>query len=530
MDSLNRERDITAGGTFGNDAVEHIDRRAEAYSEHERQRITLINEPQLNALHMEGTYLLRRERDVVERLARAAAPHEIHRRGRRAVYYWTTGILLAIAAFFFSLIAFQPFRLGWMAVWYCIGIALVTPFAVEEFLDAWKNENFFKLIVTGVFCAALTGGALLAAVRGDLLAQQVKQPEPAVMIDGQPVVDEPAQENSFYETTRGLLRMLMVFLALAIDLASGIAIHKARLLSNVSGEDPVTLSRELRDIEQRLTAIVFEMTALRNGPDIFVSQFWRDFYRAMLRETVRRALSKVVALSFLLVLFSSACARAASEPIALVAALDLSASEAVKGRDPQSAFRRSVEGISKLLGSLPAGTDVTVIGITENSYALPYILLSAKIAVDEGYFGERLAGAHGDLIRAWRNRAATLAPDAKGTDILGALFFTEQIFTRVPIGRKKVLVLFSDMRHVTRELDLERPPTIDMKTAFRAIRGHGLQAHLSDVAVYVVGAEAQGKSFQAWDGLRQFWTMYFERAGARIAGYSFLADPPMLQP
>jgi len=530
MNDRNNENDIIDAGTgFGNEAAEHLDRRAEAYSDYERQRIELTNQPRVNALHVEGQYLVQRECQLEERLMRAAPAADLRRRRQRARYYWTSGIILTLAAFFFSLIGFAPFRLGWMGILYCIGIALATPFAVEEFLEAWKSEKLFKIIATGVFCAALMGGTFLAAIRGDLLAEQVKQSSQAnasVVVDGQ--TPAPQQEKgAFYESTRGLLRLLMLFLALAIDLGAGVAIHRARLLGDVSGEDPDLLLRELHEVQQRKAEVIYEITALTNAPTAFVAQFWRDFYRAMLTQTARKAVSKLSAFSLLLLLFTG-CASRPPEKVRVVAAVDLSTSEAATGRDLKSAFSKNIEGVGRLLGSLPPGSDITVIGITDNSFAQPYVLLSAKISDDQGYFGERIAAARRELLRTWHDRAAKLTPEARGTDIMGALLFADQLFRRAPADTKKYLFLFSDMRHVTRGLNLEVRRTVPTDTLLTTVARHRLLANLPGVTVYVLGADAEGMPVTAWDDLRQFWTAYFTKAGASLAAYSSLSDPPIL--
>ena len=67
--------------------------------------------------------------------------------------------------------------------------------------------------------------------------------------------------------------------------------------------------------------------------------------------------------------------------------------------------------------ALPAGAKVTVIGITDDSFATPYIIFSAELAHDEGYFKERLANGHAALLRAWKERSERLSPSCAKTDI-----------------------------------------------------------------------------------------------------------------
>jgi hypothetical protein len=184
------------------------------------------------------------------------------------------------------------------------------------------------------------------------------------------------------------------------------------LLGASSGEDFENLSKQLTDIEERLAAVVFQITALNNAPGIFVARFWRDFYRAMLTQAVRQAATKLLGVALCLLLFGGGRAFG-QQQLNLVIAVDLTASEAVKDHDGQSQFNKNVQGVTRLLASVPASTKVTVIGITENSFAQPYILLSATISDDQGYFGERLTAARQQLIDVWQKRSAQLEPSAR---------------------------------------------------------------------------------------------------------------------
>ncbi|MGO9010631.1 MAG: vWA domain-containing protein [Bryobacteraceae bacterium] len=521
-----QEEPDDSGRNLGMEGVEHVAGRAEAYCECERERIALVNEPRIKELCVFGSHLAEREASLQDRLRRAAPPGDVRQRRRKAGYYCATGIILAFAAFCFSLIGFAPFRSGWMGCLYCLGIAIATPFATEEFLDAWRSERLLKGVAAAVFLAALVGGALLAEIRGDLFARQAEQPEAAVVVEG----SDPASarpHDTFYESTRDLLRAMMVLFAFAIDIGAGVAVHRALALGAVSGEDADGLLMELGDVRRQLGATVAEITALTNAPAVFATRFWRDFYRAMLTQTARRAIAKGLGLAvFACALWSGRAL--AGERRSFVAMLDLSASEAAKGPDGKMPFERNVEGIARLLAAMPAGSHVTVIGITKDSIADPASLLSASISADAGYFGERLAAGRAELVSVWRARAARLRPSARGTDIIGSLFLAGEIFRNEPRGSPKTLVIFSDMRNATRALNLEarHPGTADSILA--ALKAQRRTADLTGVTVYVVGANGGGRDIGDWQAVKEFWIAYFGRAGARCGGYSTLITVPTL--
>src|ERR1035438_8198811 len=46
--------------------------------------------------------------------------------------------------------------------------------------------------------------------------------------------------------------------------------------------------------------------------------------------------------------------------------------------------------------------------------------------------------------------------------------------------------------------------------------------------VYVAGANGGGNDIRRWKAVKDFWIGYFERAGARLGGYSILSTAPFL--
>src|SRR5205823_186799 len=126
---------------LGFEGVGSVVTKVEEYCAHEEQRITLTNEPRILAIRAEIAILQDEERNLEERLRQAPPPGDLRSKRRKAAYYWTVTALLVIAAFVFSLLAFEPYRLGWKSYLYCLGIAVVTPFLVEEVIERWNAER-----------------------------------------------------------------------------------------------------------------------------------------------------------------------------------------------------------------------------------------------------------------------------------------------------------------------------------------------------------------------------------------------------
>ena len=118
--------------------------------------------------------------------------------------------------------------------------------------------------------------------------------------------------------------------------------------------------------------------------------------------------------------------------------------------------------------------------------------LAAELSDDPGYFGERLQAVRSRLISEFRKQAASLAPIAPKTDILGALMTASLLFQAAP-GCKHVLVVFSDMRSDTPALNLEHARMVSTAFAMQRAEKERLLPVLHGVEVYALGVDGAGK-------------------------------------
>ena len=515
----------TPGEEFGRTAVAEVLTKAHNYCDHETQRIALTNDSKITALRAELALLHHEDKRLQERLQRALPPGDQKERQRKAIYYWSVTAFLAVAAFFFSLLAFDPYRLGWKSYLYCLGIAVISPFCVEKFLEVWASPRLMKALATIACLAALSSLVLLALVRGDVLAQAAQNVASVVSFSDAPA-SQP--ENNFYDRTLVLLRLLMALLALAMEIGAGLALYEARRLGAVSGDDPGRIAEAVKAVEATMVAKFEELKRLENASAVFQNEFWRDFYRALSDGLTRRSLVKLS--TFVLCLALLVAPRAdAADRLNLVIALDLTQSVAVKGTDQKQEFQKNIEAVTRLLATSPTGARITVLGITDRSFAQPSIVLSAELSDDPGYFGERLQAGRARLVSAFRKQASSLTPIAPKTDIMGALMAASQLFQASP-GCKHILVVFSDMLSDTPALDLEHARIVSTAFAMQKAGKERLLPDLHGVEVYALGVDGAGKDMKYWQTLRDFWTAYFKRTGAILKTYSVLRAPPDLGP
>jgi hypothetical protein len=519
---MNRELDAERiGEQLGIDGVGGVVSKVEAYCTYEEQRIELTNQPRVVALRLEGEFLLEEERDLIERLSHAP-PEGACRSRQKAVYYCAITAVLTLAAFVFSVLTFDPFRVGWKGYLYCAGIAIVTPFLLEQTLEKWRAERLFRILAMIGCTAAFTSLVLLAVIRGDMFVEEMTSAAPVIVIDGAQQMPQSQAQNNFYDEADVLLRLVMAFLAVAMELGAGLALHEAWRMGSDSSEDRGESRGRLGEVRQRMVAITYEITMLQNEAPVFAARFWRNFYRAMITDTVRSAMTKLLVV-VAAILFVTQAQAAAQGQTTLVIAVDLTRSVAVSAPDRKTEFQKNLEAVTKLLAQVPAASRITVIGITDQSFAQPDILLSATIPADPGFFGERLSAARSELVRSWTVRSANLEPRYRSTDIVGALLLAGQIFDQYADTSKKILVIFSDMRQGTPGLDLESPMRVQSPSHSRT-KENPIVADLHAAQVFALGVDGVGKPIIYWQSLRDFWAEYFRSAEADLKEYSVVRD------
>jgi len=92
-------------------------------------------------------------------------------------------------------------------------------------------------------------------------------------------------------------------------------------------------------------------------------------------------------------------------------------------------------------------------------------------------------------VGAWRKRCVRLSPEFSHTDNFGALLVASELFKQTPQARK-VLVIFSDMRHETAAINLESPTAIAVDRFLAKADKNRLLADLSGVEVYILGVDS----------------------------------------
>ena len=513
------------GSQLGAGGVDGVIANIEQYCAHETRRITLTNHCQIVAHKAELLLLAQQADDVADQLRDAPPPGDLRHFRRKKIFVSIITCLFSVTGFSLAVWTFAPFRLGWPGYLFCIGIATVVPFLVEQMLEGGRFEWITKGMIAVGTVAGFVSLMLLADVRGHLLAHEMQTPPAVVFEDAQP--DQPAPEDNFYADTLGSLRLATVLFSFAMELAAGVALRSAWAKPPQDAKEWQRRREELATLRSRMIAIAGEITRREDESGIFEARLWRDFYGAMLTRAVQSAARKlIIALVFVAVAAYAHGATQPPPPLNLVVALDLTKSVDVKGPDGKTEFQKNIDAVTQVLANIPHGAHVTIVGITNHSFTQPYILLSVSVPEDPGYFGERQNAARRELVLAWKRRSAALQPTFTATDILGALDLASQVFREQSLSRdRRMLILFSDMRNETRELQLESQ---SIPGAFNQAMGAERGPDLAHVTVFALGVDGAGSSTEHWREIEQFWRMYFAKSGAALDAFATLRVLPRL--
>jgi len=216
---------------------------------------------------------------------------------------------------------------------------------------------------------------------------------------------------------------------------------------------------------------------------------------------------------------------ALAQSIDVAVGMDLSLTSAAKNYDGGIEHAKNVDAAARLIGVLPPAARFRVIGITDQSFSRPLILLAGQLPKGRGplEFIDQIAVARNKAAAEMRAVGRATLPTYAQTDVIGFLLVAADLLRESPQARK-VLVIFSDMRHSAPPPDIETPAVVPIATALRMVERQNQIADLRSVDVYVYGVHAADKNIPYWQSLHAFWTQYFAKSGAALKSFSMMRD------
>ena len=507
------------GDAAVNRAVENLERVCGV----EKRRRELLNAPEIKSLGAELALRTEERDELTDQIRRTPRPNPLPQRSR--LWYVAIAVVLGVAGFAFAHMALAPFGLGWETWLYSLAVATAFAVATDEVLEQFGCEKLVTGAAAVSFVAALGGLLMMALVRGDILLLYLKNTLSAGALDAVPFGGIDAAR--FYEAAAWKLQLFFVLLGVAMELTTGLAIYKARRIGPPLPDVLTALTERLRLVEAEMITLLHRIEFLKREPDIFESQFTRDFYLGLIQGAARRTSKHVGPFVGALVCLALLAPTLMAQRVDAVIGLDLSLSSAAKNYDCNLEHAKNVDSAARLALGLPAGARVRIVGITDQSFSRPLILLSGELPEDRGplAFVDRIEVARRRLAAATRDLGRSEPPKYAQTDVIGFLIVAGDLLHEES-GRRKVLVIFSDMRHSAPPPNIESPRLVPVAGALRAVEARHEIADLRAVDVYVYGVHAAGKDIPYWQSLRAFWEQYFAKAGATLKCFSVMREVP----
>ncbi len=434
--------------------------------------------------------------------------------------------VLTVSALAVAMRTVDEFQIGWGGYLWALGLASGVPFSFHYVLQEFRHRHIRKFLAAAAFTTMLATALYFGVIRGDVLARVLDT-------GAQPVIDSydaaPSMEGGADDLISGF-RRLWGLAAVAMELLAGLAVHKYFENRSVIAFAALRrLQKHTAQTEKSLLARQTRLEELRSQGPRTRTAFWAGHGRGT-DEARRRSGGPRAAVWLVAVFFFAVPGVRAADLLNIAVGLDLSASGNVLTHSGKTELEENIRTVSAVIAQLPVSTRLTVVGITSRSYSSPLILLDGRTPLDAGPFSNRLASSRKTLLTVWTKRTQGLKPTYKETDILGAAIYAGDALKRSDAERK-VLVILSDGRNFTRELDLETPEKIDVPLSIKRVKEQGLLAVLAGVQTYMLGAgDHSGKRGTTYaQGLKQFWTQYVQLSGGSLEVFSTTREPGSLR-
>lgn len=410
------------------------------------------------------------------------------------------------------LLAFGP---TWLTIPLAL-LVLVSALPVEEFLQAHEDQSALRegiFIVLGVL--ALAAQFWLGSIRGLFLAALSPT-------DAGPV-------THVFNLAGHILQYVLGILALVSECLCGYKLYRARTLLLSATAKAV---RERDRCNAELTDLHATVEQAKEEPDIrrayrqvgarqYLSWHAGEAERAEarqqrekanhLRKAVKGGAIALLVLSLLLIL--AAAVSASPLPGRNVAILiDLTRSVSAEN------FQADLQAVSSILGRVQSGDRIIILGITD-SFGNPAILLDHTMAAESGYLDFQLQASRETLSAKWQKIAKDLPAKPKylGTDLVGCL--SSLPYLGDFLTPQTCLIIFSDLRHNTPNLNLENVKEIAVQKALYSLRQSKSIPPLKGARVFLLGVDPNGKSQAYLRSLKEFWVDFFQEAGADVQAF-----------
>ena len=475
------------------------------------ERLESVSEKEIRKRSIKGYYYETFKRELEERLEeiKGGIPIVIYQVNFVIGSFFSLLVLLLfLSEFWVMKWSLVPFGLEFEAFLIAASVTLTGMLAIHFLLvkikELWPRScKKWKIAIIIVSLVSLViSGLYLSHVRGLLIKAQQPSND----------LNKQIKEAKELKEKTSLLPLAMGLVWLSMGLIAGVALHEALSRVVVSG-NAIIKDMRIKRLNRKIKKIREEIEEWESLPRIGLNEFKRGINAGdnNNRNSWLSPLMIFITICISCFLFVNPV-RAEKKSVSIM--FDVSFSTRCTDYAGDVEFKKNLRAVPEIIKNLAPGTRLRIIGITDNSYSNPFLIINDTIPKDRGMLGETIARKKLYLIEKWNKLG--LEPRAKGTDIFGSINLISMLMRRDK-GEKELYIL-SDMRN-TVGINLEFLPLVDEET-FRKVEEIGLIPDLNGVRVWIMGVSVCGKSLGYWLSLEKFWRRFFERAGAEVMTFT----------
>jgi hypothetical protein len=389
-----------------------------------------------------------------------------------------------------------------------------------------KHRKLRVAVILVAVALSLMGVLRLAAARELMMGKTATAaPTATTYVDGAPAETSVDHDQIGSDGTEAKVRetfgSAMLFIMIAADLMLGFFVG---LVGHMNTDDDYAAWWELRETTKLVTKLEETVSERHASIEIAKKLCSAGILRAQnVRNNRKPPYHGALAVLVAFLLLGTGMARTQTIDHHEGILIDVSGSVGRNGA-PSDLFRAYLTSTRTLLLSEPAKSRVWVSTISVDSFGGVREVVKGWTPESRGVFTDDLNRARHQLASSFEKNSSGMSPAASGTDIFGALWHFKTLFESGPQGTSNTIWIFSDMMNETREFPMPTLLTNGTEKMLEQVKSNGLLVPLKGYKVYVYGATPSGLTPQAWLTIKDFWTLYFQAAGAELVSYSAECD------
>jgi hypothetical protein len=162
-----------------------------------------------------------------------------------------------------------------------------------------------------------------------------------------------------------------------------------------------------------------------------------------------------------------------------------------------------------------------VIGITADSWQSPRLLLDVRFPED-GWMNQVIRQTRRAAVARWIAASDAQPGGFDRTDVTGAFAYAAALL-QISEARPAKILSYSDLRQTNLGFEGQPPPS--PAAALRRATERGMVPDLRGAEVWLLSVSIDGISPASWTSLREFWTSWVAKTGARLRDYAIDRSP-----